>query len=125
MKNILVSLVIVLACGTASAQSTAIEGNWGAQQQAGGMTFDISTTSVTVTNVCSVNGQTATAQVTSQSSYTDTTMTVLEAKQDQKSMNGLNCNAETQPATMGYTIQGNQLILSQEGSADTFVWIRK
>jgi len=129
MKNFLVSLVIVLACGAASAQSTAIEGNWGIQQQAEGITFDmtfsISTTSITLSNVCSGYGQTATAQVTSQSTYTDTTLTVLEAKKDQKSLNGLNCDVSIQPATIGYTIQGNQLIFTHEGSTDTFVLIRK
>lgn len=71
MKNVLVSLVIVLACGYASAQATAVEGNWGIQQQAGpinfDLTFSISKNSVTVTNVCSGYGQTATAQVTTQS----------------------------------------------------------
>jgi hypothetical protein len=129
MKKILITLATTLACTFANAQSNAIEGNWGLSQTVNGITFDITFSigknSVTVTNLCSGNGTKLTAQVTSASTYTDSTLTVSEAKQDQKSSGSFECNVSTTPDTMNYSVQGNQLILTHDGSTDTVVLIKK
>ncbi len=128
MKNLVMVMTVVI-CGYASAQATSIEGNWGSHADVNGinfdMTFSISKNSVTVTNVCSAFGETATAQVTVASSYTENTLVVLEAKQDEKSSGTLNCNVGAQPDQMNYVIQGNQLIFTHAGSNDPLVLIRK
>ena len=129
MKQLLLSLSIVLSAAFANAQSTAIEANWGMQMNVGPMSFDmtfaISKNSITVTNVCTGYGQTLTAQVTAQSTYTENTFTVLESKQDQKSIANLDCNVSTMPDTTNYTVQGDKLILTHTGSPETLVLIRK
>lgn len=118
-----------LSCMLAYAQSSTIEGNWGAKQESSGLTFEItfsiSKNSVTVTNLCSGFGTSTTAQVTSASTYNDKTITVLESKQDQKSNGPLNCNVSTQPDTMNYSVQGNQLVFTHDGSPDSLILIKK
>ena len=113
----------------AYAQSSTIEGNWGAKQEANGLTFEItfsiSKNSVTVTNLCSGFGTSTTAQVTSASTYNDKTITLLETKQDQKSNGPLNCNVSTQPDIMNYSVQGNQLVFTHDGSPDSIILIKK
>ena len=129
MKNILIAAITTLACTFSFAQSTAIEGNWGTTQQFGGITFDItfsiSKSSITLTNVCSGFGTSAIAQITTASTYTDTTISVLEAKQDQKSNGPLNCEVGSQIDTMNYSLQGDQLIFTHDGSPDSLVLIKK
>jgi hypothetical protein len=129
MKRILAAAIIALSFATANAQSASVEGNWGVQQQFNGLSFDITFTisknSVTVTNVCSGFGTSAVAQVTSSSIYTDRTITVFEARQDRKTSGALNCEVATQPDTMNYVIQGNQLVLGRDGAPGSFVLVRK
>lgn len=129
MKQTLLAIMTVLACGFASAQSSAIEGNWGAIQQAEGFTFDmtfsIGKNSMTLTNVCHGFGTSAVAQVTVGSVYTDRTLTTLESKQNENTNGPLTCDVSVPAATMNYSVQGDQLILTQDGSPDAFILKRK
>jgi hypothetical protein len=129
MKNLLVTIAALMISGFATAQSPAIEGNWGIQVVQNGFVFDttfsISHDSITVTNVCSSNGATASAHVTAASSYNDSTLTIHESRQDQQSNQGLNCNVGVQQDSMRYTVQGNQLIFTHDGSPQSFVLTRK
>ena len=129
MKNLMISAIAFFTLSTAFAQSAAIEGNWGGQQQVNGFTFDvtfaISKNSVTLTNFCTGVGTTATAQVTSASTYTDSTISFLEAKQDVKSNGPLTCNVETQIDSFNYSIQGNSLTITHAGSQQSLVLQRK
>jgi hypothetical protein len=129
MNKFLVLALLSLTGLVANAQSTAIEGNWGTRQEASGITFDITFSigknSVTVTNLCSGFGTSAKAQVTTASMYSDKTITVFEYKQDQKSNGPLDCNVSTQPDTMNYSVQGNQLVFTHDGSPDSIILFRK
>ncbi len=129
MKTFLILALTALTFNYASAQSAAIEGNWGAVQQVNGFTFDvtfaISKSSVTLTNVCTGAGTTSTAQISVSSSYTDSTLSFLEAKQDVRSNGPLNCNVQMQVDTFNYTIQANSLIFTHVGSPQTLVLQRK
>ena len=129
MKTILIVLMTFVSFGYANAQSTAIEGNWGYHQEINGikfdMTFSISKNSVTVTNVCTGFGTSATAQVVVTSNYTENMLFILESKQDEKSIGPLNCNVSAHQDVMNYSIQGSQLIFTHTGSPESFVLIRK
>jgi hypothetical protein len=106
-----------------------LEGNWGMQQQQNGFVFDmtisIQSDSVTLTNVCSFQGRTATARVTTPAQYDDHTFTVLTGAHDEESNDGLNCNADLSPDTMNYVVQGNTLIFSKDGQPGQMVLNRK
>lgn len=129
MKKILVTLAITALSSISNAQSSAIEGNWGTTFVAGDIAFDITFSiqknSVTVTNVCSGFGTRATAQVTSASSYNESTLTIHESKQDQQSSGSLNCDVSAVASTMNYSVQGQQLVFTQNGSSDSIVLFRK
>ena len=129
MRQLIISLALALSALSVSAQSTAIEGNWGTQQQAGpinfDMTFSIAKDLVTLTNVCSGFGATVTAQVVVKSAYSEKTLTILESKQDQKSVNGLDCNVSAAQDSMNYTIQGDMLVFTHDGAPDSFSLKRK
>ena len=129
MKNVLALVATLMISGMAAAQSTAIEGNWGTQMSQNGisfvMTFTINHDSVTLTNVCTLNGKSVTAHVTVPASYDDSTLTIMAPGQDEESSNGVNCNVSAQADSMNYSIQGNLLTFTHEGSDQSFVLTRK
>ena len=129
MKKLLTILTLLAISNLAIALTPAIEGDWGTQQSANGilfdMTFSIHNNRLTLINVCSMYGQSATAQVTSTVTYDDTNLTIQEAHQDQVSNAGVSCNVSVQPDQLQYVVQGNQLILIKPGSNQSFVLIRR
>lgn len=129
MKNAIIFIATLLVSGFAMAQSPAIEGNWGMQQSMNGInfnvTFSISNNSVTITNVCTGFGTTATVHVTVAASYDDSNLTIHETRQAQESNSGLNCNVGAQQDTMHYSVQGNALTFTHDGSSESFVLMRK
>lgn len=110
------------------AQSAAIEGAWGTRFGDStfsiDVTFEISKNSLRMTNVCSVNGQSASVQVVVPSSYTDTTISFLESREASVS-SPVECNVSVDAGSVNYSVQGNQLVLSQSGSPDPLVLNRK
>lgn len=129
MKLILTMIAACLVTGTSAYAGYPVEGTWGMQFQQNGITFDttfaIHNNSITVTNVCTMNGESASAHVTSPASYDASTITVLTAQQDQESNNGVNCDVSSTPDTMNYKVQGNSLTLSKPGNPQQFILQRR
>ena len=131
MTKAIFTTILLMAGLTTAHASYAIEGTWGTQQSQNNivfdMTFSIHNNTLTVTNDCTMNGQSATARVTSAATYTDSTFTILAAAPDQESnpTQTVNCNVSVQPDTMNYSVNGNQLIFTHDGSDQSFALERK
>jgi hypothetical protein len=106
-----------------------VEGSWGMQQAANGFTFDMTFTIennvVSITNLCSFQGHSATAHVSSPAQIDDRTITTIASADDQESRDGVNCNVSIKPDRMNYQVAGSQLILSHDGSPEQIVLSRK
>ena len=119
MKKSVLFLATVLFSAFAHA-ALPIEGSWGAKYSQGPLSFDITFTftsdSLILTNVCSMGGRSATAQVTTSAFYTESSITTNQLVHDEESSGGVNCNVSSQPGTINYSVQGNTLILSAPGN---------
>lgn len=135
MKNLKKLAVLTILTSALTGFSVAfgaplpVEGSWGMQQEANGFTFDMTFTiqnnTVSITNVCSFEGHTASAHVSSPAQYDDRTITTLANADDQESRDGVNCNVSIKPDRMSYQVVGSTLILSHDGSAEQVVLSRK
>lgn len=128
MKKVVLIAITVFASAIAQAAGFPIEGDWGTQMSNNGiqfdMTFSIHNNQLTLTNVCSTNGQSSTAHVTSPVTYDAATLTVLQNQQDDENGGGVDCNVSVQAAQMHYMVQGNLLTFSLPGQPD-FTLTRK
>lgn len=135
MKNLkkLATLVALVTFATsfslAHGATQPIEGSWGMRVDQNGftmdMTFTVANNTLTLQNVCTFQGRSATAHVSAPASYDDRTLTVLGSARDDESQNGVNCNAAIQPDRMNYVVSGNALTFSHDGSSETFTLTRK
>lgn len=130
MKKQILFLATLLVTALAHA-AFPIEGAWGTQQTQNGINFDITfviaNNSLTLINICSMNGSTAKAQVTVPATYDFTSMTSLQSAYDEQRSPDLavDCNVNIQPEKLNYVVQGNSLILTQAGSAQQMILIRR
>lgn len=132
MKKAMCLIATLMMSGLSIAQAAfPIEGNWGTTLSQGGMQFDMTFTiqnnTITLTNVCSMNGQFATARVSSPAAYDASSITIFNSgSDDQNSADySVHCNVSIQPERLNYVVQGNLLIFSQNGSPQTFALTRK
>lgn len=106
-----------------------IEGTWGITQSQNGFTFDasfkIENNTVTATNVCSYNGQKASASVTAPAAYDANTFTISTSAEAKQSSGGLECTASLVPMSVNYVVQGSTLTLTMKGSSDSVVMTRR
>lgn len=128
MKQFFVFASSLLVTAMAWAQFP-IEGSWGMVQSQGALTFDMTITvrdnSVTLTNVCSLQGRSAQAQAKAPATYDQSSLTILAPAENHQSANGVNCDVSVSPSRMNYVVQGNNLILSQPGSPQQLVLTRR
>lgn len=80
------------------------------------LTLSISDDSVIATKVCQKGEKSITVQAEVKSSYTDTTLTLLESQQDQKSSDDFDCEVSLNSETMSYSLLGNFLMLTNSQS---------
>lgn len=108
-----------------------IEGSWGTQMDNNGVHFDLTFTfannAVTLVNVCSVNGKSLKARVSSPAVYDASSVTIFNPSDDSEHApdGSMNCEASVQGGRMNYQVQGNLLILSQDGSSQQFALTKK
>lgn len=125
----LVALLTLITGFSIAEGAGPIEGNWYVQMRDNGftmdMTFGITSSSLTLTNVCSYMGRTSRVQVSVPASYDDRTLTTLGSAEREESSNGLNCRAALSPDRMNYEVSGNTLIFSHDGSSERFVLTRR
>jgi hypothetical protein len=131
-KLVSLSFLALTLTGISIAQGAAsqpIEGSWGLQQAQGPLTFDttftIQNNAVTITNVCTFEGHSATARVSAPAQYDGATLTVMGSADDNESRDGVNCNVSVKPDRMNYRVVGSRLILTHDGSLDQFVLQRR
>ena len=132
MKKMISLLAAVLLLTTASIAQGApepIEGAWGMQMNQNGfvmdMTFTIGNGALTLQNVCTYMGRSATVRVTAPASWDSRTLTVHGHASGSESQNGVDCNASLRPDRMNYVVNGNTLTLSHDGSPESFTLVRK
>lgn len=120
MKNLMLSLTILLTSYSTFANCDKLNGDWGMQTEINSVTYNttlsITEESVTLTNICEKAGKKLTAQTTAAASYTDFALTILEDKKDQKSDGDLHCEAVLGKEVMGYNMVFNLLMLNTKGT---------
>ncbi len=129
LLTIIAASTIITGFSVAQGAPLPIEGNWGMHQSQGPFNFDINfaiqNNTITVTNVCTFQGKTAAAHVSSPAQYDDQTITVTEHAEDHESKDGVNCDISLTPDRMNYQVEGSSLILSHDGSSDQIQLTRK
>lgn len=110
-------------CGIGTA--TSIEGTWSFTLASGPAQvksiWAISRSSVTVTNQCSVNGQSAQAKATASSSYTSNQLNILGSDYDSSPIAGTTCPSRLAPETVTYQFTGSCLQINESGTIMTLV----
>ena len=131
MKKMISLLAATLLLTTVSIAQGAepIEGAWGMQMNQNGflmdMTFRIGNGAVTLTNVCTFMGRSASVTVSAPANWDSRTLTVTGNASGSESQNGVDCNASLRPDRMSYSVNGNLLTLSHDGSSESFTLVRK
>jgi hypothetical protein len=106
-----------------------VEGSWGSSFNQNGFTFDITmhleNQSMTTTNKCTFQGNSAIVSVTVPATYDGTSITVMMNAEQHVTQNGVECNVSVRPDRMNYVVSGNSLTLSHDGTPDQMILLRR
>jgi hypothetical protein len=104
-----------------------LDGNWKVDMAQGGfkMTayFQFNQDTLNLTNVCTLNGQTAQAKVSTPIMVMGNHIETMGSGQDNENSNGTNCNVSVHPDSMDYSFQGSCLVLSQPGNPQQMILV--
>jgi len=115
-KLVLASALSLLICMSVSA-GQGVYGTWLLPpMQQGALSFNVSITiedgSLTMTNVCALNGQSSQAQVKVPSTMAGNFITVLQPGNDHQTRNGVECSINIAPSSMSYSLSPDEMNLT-------------